>query len=150
MVCKILPVFLVLSNCKEGNARYTKVNSSKRSHFCLSRTLTEARDAPPKAKEAQMPLQLMLKSGESPWTYRGTARSKPGPAHVSHAVEPGAGKHGAASCQGAGNDPGTQPAAQHSLAGWYHPQQLDCRQYINQLAQNSFRYKPQCCLYHIL
>lgn len=37
----------------------------------------------------------MLKSWESPWTYRVAARSKPSPAHVSHAVESGAGRHSA-------------------------------------------------------
>lgn len=85
---------MVLSNYKDfpANACYTNVNSSKFSHFCLSRTLDQAHDAPPKVKEAQM-----LKSGESPWTYRGAARSKPSPAHVSHAVESGASRHSAAS-----------------------------------------------------
>lgn len=68
----------------------------------------QARDAPPKAKEAQM-----LKSWESPWTYRVAARSKPSPAHVSHAVESGAGRHSAMSyCIGV---PVTTPACSLQL-----------------------------------
>ena len=108
----------MLSNYKDfpATACYTNVNSSKCSRFCLSRTLAQAHDAPPKAKEAQMLLLLTLKSGESPWTYRGAPRSKPSPAHVCHAVESGAGRHTAASYCALAGVPATTPARSLQLS----------------------------------